>query len=215
MVGAAPREPRATPGAAAAPGPATVVGAVPREPPAERATPGAAAAPGPATVVGAVPAGTTGGAGDAGRGGSAGVGGRGGAAGGGAGGAGGQPGVSYAGCTFIGGIDRIVVAKRDAQRNLCVVFVLGAPGNPFNLTLPQNWGMESAFAMPATSDCRFRFPPSGSVEANGGTGTVALPPTPTPTVDIDVTLTFPPGDAGAGASERLMATGVVAPLGCP
>ena len=108
------------------------------------------------------------------------------------------------------------MAKRDAQQNLCVVFVLAqqAP-NPFNLTLPQNWGMEYAFAMPAMSDCRLRFPPSGSPEAAAGSGTVALPPTPTPTVDIDVTLTFPPTDAGFSGSDRLMATGVVAPLGCP
>jgi hypothetical protein len=124
--------------------------------------------------------------------------------------------VSYSGCTFTGGINRIVVAKRDAQQNLCVVFVLAqqAP-NPFNLTLPPNWGMEYAFAMPAMSDCRLRFPPSGSPEAAAGSGTVALPPTPTPTVDIDVTLTFPPTDAGFSGSARLMVTGVVAPLACP
>ena len=113
-------------------------------------------------------------------------------------------------------MNRVVVAKRDPQQNLCVVLVLGqgAP-NPFNLTLPQGWGMEYAFAMPAMSDCRLRFPPSSSPEAAVGSGTVALPPTPTPTVDIDVTLTFPPTDADFSGSERLMATGVVAPLGCP
>ena len=44
---------------------------------------------------------------------------------------------------------------------------------------------------------------------------MALPLTPTPTVDIDVTLTFPPTDAGFSGSDRLMVTGVVAPLGCP
>ena len=91
--------------------------------------------------------------------------------------------MSYSGCTFVGGVNRIVLAKRDAQQNLCVVFVLAqqAP-NPFNLTLPKDWGMEYAFAMPAMSDCRLRFPPSGSSEAAVGSGTVALPPTPTPTV---------------------------------
>jgi hypothetical protein len=167
-------------------------------------------------------AGTTSGRGGAtaGSGGNAGTtggtGGRGGATGAaGSGGTGGQSGVSYSACTVIGGINRTVVAKRDAQRNLCVVFVLGAPGNPFNLTLPANTGMESAFAMPAIPDCRIRFPPTGAVEASGGTGSMALPPTPQPTVQIDMTLTFPANDAGAAASERLMASGFIAPAGCP
>jgi hypothetical protein len=103
-----------------------------------------------------------------------------------------------------------------APRNLCVVLVLDSPGaNPFNLTLPANWGMEYAFAMPAQPNCLLRFPPAGSVAASGGMGTVTLPPTPQPTANFDVTLTFPPADAGAGASERLMANGVLGPLGVP
>jgi hypothetical protein len=126
-------------------------------------------------------------------------------------------GISYSGCMFVGGINRFVIAKRDTPRNLCVVLVLDSPGsNPFNLTLPANWGMEFAFAMPAQPNCLLRFPPSGSVAASGGMGTVALPPTPQPTANFDVTLTFPPADAGAGASERLMATGVLGlRTGCP
>ena len=118
----------------------------------------------------------TGGTSTGGRGGS-GAGGSGGSGTGGRGGAGGAEPVSYSACIFIGGIDWVVVAKRDPPRNLCVVLVLGAPGsNPFDLTLPQNWGMEFAFAMPAQADCRVRFPPSGSVEASGGMGSVELPP---------------------------------------
>jgi hypothetical protein len=122
--------------------------------------------------------------------------------------------VTYSACTIIGGLNRIIVTKRDAPRNLCVVMALTQPWtNPFSITLPQQWGIESAYETPASADCRTSGP-SGSVDANGGTGTIALPPTPTPTVDIDVTLTFPPGDAGARPSEQLMATGVVAPIGC-
>jgi hypothetical protein len=163
--------------------------------------------------------GTDGGAGGAGSGGRGGAGsggsGTGGSAGG-SGGAGGQPGVSYSGCSFGGGIVRLVVAKRDTQKNLCVVLVLDQPGtNPFNLTLPQSWGMEFAFAMPATAaSCLARFPPAGSVAAIGGTGTVGIPPTPTPVAMVDVTLTFP-ADAGVGPTERLLADSVTAPLGCP
>jgi hypothetical protein len=121
-------------------------------------------------------------------------------------------GITYAGCMFVGGINRFVIAKRDMQRNLCVVLVLDSPGaNPFNLTLPQNWGMEFAFAMAAQPTCVLRFPPAGSVAASGGMGMVTLPLTSRPTADLDVTLTFPPADAGAGASERLTANGVLGP----
>jgi hypothetical protein len=123
--------------------------------------------------------------------------------------------VSYSGCSFVGGIDRLVVAKRDAQRNLCVVLVLDEPGtNPFTVTLPSPWGVEFAFAMPATASCLMRFPPTGSVAAVGVAGTVSLTTTPSPVTTVDVTLTFPT-DAGVGPSERLTADSVAAALGCP
>jgi pimeloyl-ACP methyl ester carboxylesterase len=35
---------------------------------------------------------------------------------------------SYFGCTFIGGIDRLVVTKTDPGRNLCFTLVLDSPG---------------------------------------------------------------------------------------
>ena len=62
-----------------------------------------------------------------------------------------------------------------------------------------------------------RNPPSEAVEAIGGSGSVAMPATPQPTANIDVTLTFPSTGTGVAvdASERLMANGVLAPLGCP
>jgi hypothetical protein len=69
--------------------------------------------------------------------------------------------------------------------------------------------MEFAFAMPAEANCLRRFPAPGSVAATGGMGTVTLPATPQPTANVDVTLTFPPAGAGAGASERLVANGVL------
>jgi hypothetical protein len=176
---------------------------------------------GGATAIGGSGGERTGGRGGGAGSGGSGTGGRGGggssgAGTGGVGGAGGAgSGVSYSACTFIGGINRTVIAKRDTQRNLCVVLVLDAPGtNPFNLNLPQTWGMEFAFEMPALADCRLRVPPPAAVAASGGTGFVALPATPQATVDIDVTLTFPPADAGVGTSERLMTTGLLAPPSC-
>jgi hypothetical protein len=155
-----------------------------------------------------------GGAGGAGGAAGTGSGGRGG--GGDAGGAGGSS-VTYTGCTFVGGINRVVIAKRDAARDLCVVLVLGSPAtNPFNLTLPPNTGTEYAYAMRAQADCRQRFPPAGMVPAIGGMGSVVSLPTPQPTYSIDVTLMFSPDPTiGVAATERLAATNVLASLGCP
>jgi hypothetical protein len=164
----------------------------------------------------------TGGAGGIG-GGSAGGRGSGGASagssGGGASGSGGAGGgtITYAGCSFVGGVNRVVIAKRDTARDLCVVLVLDSPGsNPFNLTLPQNTGMEFAYAMPAQADCRQRIPPTGAASAVAGTGSVVSFPTPQPTYSVDVTFTFQPNASiGVGASERLMVNNVLAGLGCP
>ena len=56
---------------------------------------------------------------------------------------GGTGAISYLGCRFIGGLNRIVVAKRDTSRNLCVNVVLVAPATaPAGLTLPPNYGVE-------------------------------------------------------------------------
>ena len=67
--------------------------------------------------------GTGGSGGNAGQGGSGGTGGSGGR--GGTGGGGGNPaGVSYLGCTFIGGINRVVVSKRDTAGNQCLSLAL-------------------------------------------------------------------------------------------
>jgi hypothetical protein len=173
-------------------------------------------------------AGGTGGAGSGGRGsGGSSGGGSGGSSGGasggssggasGSGGAGGDT-ISYAGCMFIGGVNRLVIAKRDTARDLCVVLVLASPvtNNPFNLTLPPSMGMEYAYAMPAQADCRQRNLPPGAASAIGGTGSVVSLPTPQPTYNVDVTFTFQPDSSiGVGASERLMATSVLASVGCP
>jgi len=152
------------------------------------------------------------GGGSAGTGGAAG--GKGGAGGGGAGGSGT---ISYAGCSYVGGINRVVIAKQDTNRNLCVVLVLDSPGtNPFNLTLPQNTGMEFAYAMRAQTDCRQRIPPAGAVSAIGGTGSVVSFPTPQPTYNVDVTFMFAPdASIGVGATEQLEMNSVLAALNCP
>ena len=69
---------------------------------------------------------------------------------------GGTGAISYVGCRFIGGNDRIVVAKRDTSRNLCVNVVFVGPGTPpTGLTLPSSYGLESV-SVGAASACPTR-----------------------------------------------------------
>ena len=87
---------------------------------------------------------------------------------------GGTGAISYVGCRFIGGIDRIVVAKRDTSRNLCVNVVLrrGRRTAPAGLTLPPQLRLERVTVGPA-SQC----------PTNAVIGTVAGPVTGT--VELD------------------------------
>jgi hypothetical protein len=120
----------------------------------------------------------------------------------------GTPTISYLGCTYVGGVDRYVVGKRDSARNLCFNLVLSDPGTTkAGLTLPSRLGLESASVGPAaTCPARTR----GSVVASQVTGTVTGSPgtggLPT-SFGVDVTLTFP-ADAAAPMTERLVVDAV-------
>jgi len=139
----------------------------------------------------------------------------------GAGGAGGNTERTYAGCTFIGAVNRMVIASMDTSDRLCLVLVLNSPGtNPYpGLTLPANTGVEYAFAqsMPAgAQDCLTRNPAANATFATGATGTVTSFPTPQPTVNVDVTLSFPPTAVlFVRPMERLLRMSLLLPINCP
>jgi hypothetical protein len=126
--------------------------------------------------------------------------------------------VSYLGCFFGGGIDRIVVAKRDLARDLCFNVVLDSPGQPppAGLTLPPGFGLERAGSGPAIL-CPSRgavavaaASVNGAISVAGGDGSVI------PTyVNVAVTLTFAANDAGAPATESLSAQAVGVLPACP
>ena len=114
---------------------------------------------------------------------------------------------------FVGGIDRIVIAKRDTDRDLCFNVVLDSPG-----TAPPR---DSRCHPDSGSSMRRRGPPPLSdaivvldaarepgdrqrrPRVSGG-GVAGIPSH----VNIDVTLAFPANDAGAPASETLAAQNV-------
>ena len=124
---------------------------------------------------------------------------------------GGTGSVTYLGCTYVGGYDRVVVSKRDTARNLCFNVVLyDNPGTPTaGLTSPQNFRLEWSSVGPASA-CPARFPQSTSATQTLGmitqtSGGVGVPQT----VDVNVTMSFGAGnDAGAPTAELLAATGI-------
>jgi len=126
--------------------------------------------------------------------------------------------VTYLGCTYVGGYDRLVVSKRDTARDLCFNVVLfDNSGTPTaGLTSPQNFRLEWASVGPASA-CPSRFPQSTSATQTTGTitQTAGAPGVPQ-AVDVDVMMSFGAGnDAGAPATEVLRARGVGVAIACP
>jgi len=165
---------------------------------------------------GSAGSGQSGGEGGQGRGGAEGGAGGGTGGGNGGGGGGGADGGTYAGCRFIGGLDRVVIAKRDGARGECVVLVLVQPGSTsaLPLALPPNWGVEFAFTMPLSESCLTRFPPSNAIRADGGSGSVTFGDSAPSSATADVTLTFSSGDTAGASAATLTASAVDVTGGC-
>lgn len=129
--------------------------------------------------------------------------GAGGASGSGYGGAGGTGPGGYLGCTFIGGVDRIVVSKRDVANNRCLSLVLwDGPAMSADIDLPERWSVETVAIGPA-EECPSRYGTrvqasvSGSltfVDFNTGGGPIH--------VAVDATIDFAAGQPATG-TERL------------
>ena len=121
---------------------------------------------------------------------------------------GGTGAISYVGCRFIGGNDRVVVAKRDTSRNQCVNVVFVGPGTaPPGLTLPNNYGVESV-SVGAASACPTRQVLSTGAGPVTGTATWMNLGNPT-SADVDLVVTLP------GNDEALIARGIDVSPACP
>jgi hypothetical protein len=109
---------------------------------------------------------------------------------------GGTGAISYVGCRYIGGYDRIVVAKRDTSRDLCVNVVLinGPADASAGLTAPPGFTLDSATVGPASA-----CPTMARLATAGGPVTGSVVSTSTPgsvasTVDVDIHVTLPGND---------------------
>jgi hypothetical protein len=128
---------------------------------------------------------------------------------------GGQQTATYLGCRFIGGVNRLVVSKRDSARNLCLNVVLDGPGTPpAGLMTPPNYGLERATAGSA-AQCPARGVLGLVASQVTGSVTIAAGGTGSPTaVNADLTLTFPPNDAGVPTTELIRANDIDVTPGC-
>lgn len=109
---------------------------------------------------------------------------------------GGTGAISYHGCHYIGGYDRIVVAKRDSSRNICVNVVLinGTMDASAGLTAPPGFRLDSATVGPASA-----CPTMGRLATEGGpvTGSVedlTTTSTSPALVNVDLIVTLPGAD---------------------
>jgi hypothetical protein len=127
---------------------------------------------------------------------------------------------TYVGCTFSGGINRIVVAKRDTGRDLCFGVILNNPGTaPSGLTVPSTWGLEASLVTSASKcpsrDVLMAIPVKktvGTIEFVTLGGAVSANPT---RANIDAAVAFVPSSGGVSAGERLAASNVDISPACP
>jgi hypothetical protein len=125
--------------------------------------------------------------------------------------AGSKTGPQY-GVEFVpGGIDRVILTKRDDARNVCVQVTLASPGMaeveapPGKVELPPNWSLERAIMVRDAGACSgtLRRWPEGAINATEVTGSVRWASSPTEKTAVDLRLVFPAHGAAPAVTERL------------
>ncbi len=119
--------------------------------------------------------------------------------------------VKYGVERLIGGIDRVILTKRDDTRNLCIQVTLASPGiaelevPAGKVDLPPNWMLERAILVrdAAACDSPLRRWPEGAVGATGVSGSVRWEGEPTERTTVDLTLTFSARGSKPALTERL------------
>jgi hypothetical protein len=97
-----------------------------------------------------------------------------------------------------GGIDRVVLTKRDTARNLCIQVTLASPGMldvevpQGSVELPPNWSLERAFLVRDAKACdsKVRRWPEGAIHVAEISGSVRWGKSPTEKTVVDLRLSF-------------------------
>ena len=110
-----------------------------------------------------------------------------------------------------GGIDRVVLSKRDDRQNLCIRVVLASPAVapiklPGHLDLPEGWTLETAALVDDAAACRSRVPHPGAsaVNATAISGSVRWGSSPAEKTAVDLTVEFPARGSQARTTEKLV-----------
>jgi len=119
--------------------------------------------------------------------------------------------VEYAVEHVPGGIDRVILSKRDAARNICIQLTLASPGiaeleaATGKVDLPPDWTVERAFLVHDAAACgaRLRRWPEGALDATSISGSVRWGSAPTEKTTVDLLLSFPAHGSQPSSTERL------------
>lgn len=119
---------------------------------------------------------------------------------------------TYTAYKLIGGLDRVVIFKADAVRNVCFELRLIAPGSTSGgLTLPSMWSFDSAKVTHDATACAKQYMGAAQTwPVASQSGTVAWTGYLPNTLDVSVTLVFSGQPGWAPSSELLSATNVTA-----
>jgi len=125
--------------------------------------------------------------------------------------AGANQGIHYDVVFLPGGIDRVILTKRDDARNLCIQVTLDSPplevqsSTAANVQLPPNWALERAMLVRDATACRgtLRRFPAGAIDASEASGSVRWGNSPTEGTVVDLKLSFPSHGAEPAFTEQL------------
>src|SRR5262249_918153 len=110
-----------------------------------------------------------------------------------------------------GGIDRVVLSKRDDARNLCIQVTLASPSMldvqvpRGQVELPPGWAMERAFMVRNAAACKALVQrwPEGAIHVTELNGSVRWGKSPTEKTVVDLRLTFAAQGSEPASTESL------------
>jgi hypothetical protein len=133
----------------------------------------------------------------------------------------GDPDVQYAAFFFAGGLDHVMIHKADFANDRCTTLHIARPtmGDPiFAITIPDEWGPQSATVTMGTAGCLEGMPVDPGVAATTGVGAILWPPDPMQLcpqqIDLDLTLEFPQDLPWVPAKDALQISNLPV-QGCP
>jgi hypothetical protein len=121
-----------------------------------------------------------------------------------------KSGVRYGVQHVPGGIDRVVLSKRDDARNLCIRLTLASPGMSDvqipagSVELPPNWSVERAFLVRDAKACDSKLGgwPQGAIHVAEMNGSVRWGKSPTEKTVVDLRLSFAATDSEPAFTEQ-------------